>query len=82
LNGLAADDPRQGEQDDDNTKEMYMSLEMTIFGMFAAWMTVAIALLWGVLRIARRHQPQTIQRIADDVSWPRNSSMPRAIASS
>ncbi|WP_101209031.1 hypothetical protein [Pseudomonas sp. 43NM1] len=34
-----------------------MSLAMTIFSMIAAWMAVALAMLWGVLRIARRHQP-------------------------
>ncbi|PQO96410.1 hypothetical protein C5612_30420 [Pseudomonas frederiksbergensis] len=77
-NVLVADDHLQGEQDDDNAKEKYMSLAMTIFSMFAAWMAVAIAMLWGVLRIARRHQPQTIQRTAEDVSWQRHSSMPRA----
>lgn len=36
-----------------------MSLAMTIFSMIATWMAVAIAMLWGVLRIARRHQPHT-----------------------
>ncbi|WP_439879056.1 hypothetical protein [Pseudomonas prosekii] len=34
-----------------------MSLAMTIFSMIAAWMAVALAMLWGVLRIARRYQP-------------------------
>lgn len=32
-----------------------MSLAMTIAGLIAAWVTVAIAMLWGVLRIARAH---------------------------
>lgn len=32
-----------------------MSLAMTIFSMIAAWMAIALAMLWGVLRIARRH---------------------------
>jgi hypothetical protein len=31
-----------------------MSLLITIFSLIAAWLTVAIAMLWGVLRIARR----------------------------
>lgn len=39
-----------------------MSLGMTIFSMFAAWIAAAIAMLWGVLRIARRHQPHTQER--------------------
>lgn len=34
-----------------------MSLTLTIVMMIAAWLTVAAAMLWGVLRIARRHPP-------------------------
>ena len=34
-----------------------MNLAMTIFSMIAGWMAVAIAMLWGVLRITRRHLP-------------------------
>jgi hypothetical protein len=30
-----------------------MNLAMTIFSMIAGWMAVAIAMLWGVLRIRR-----------------------------
>ncbi|OLS58935.1 hypothetical protein [Pseudomonas putida] len=32
-----------------------MSLTMAIFMMIAAWLSIAVAMLWGVLRIARRH---------------------------
>ena len=32
-----------------------MSLEMTIVMLIAAWMAVATAMLWGVMRISRRH---------------------------
>jgi len=32
-----------------------MSLTMVIFMLIAAWLSVAAAMLWGVLRIARRH---------------------------
>ncbi|MCX2898121.1 hypothetical protein [Pseudomonas mandelii] len=32
-----------------------MSLVMTIFSMIASWMAIAAAMLWGMLRIARRH---------------------------
>lgn len=35
-----------------------MSLAMTLFSLIAAWFAIALAMLWGVLRIARRHQPQ------------------------
>ncbi|MFJ5282774.1 hypothetical protein ACIP66_02795 [Pseudomonas sp. NPDC088429] len=34
-----------------------MSLAMTIVSMIAAWTAIAISMLWGVLRIARRHHP-------------------------
>ncbi|MDF2643219.1 MAG: hypothetical protein K0R45_2492 [Pseudomonas sp.] len=33
-----------------------MSLAMTIFSMIAAWLAIACAMLWGVLRVSRRHQ--------------------------
>ncbi|HEX8593951.1 MAG TPA: hypothetical protein VF682_11845 [Pseudomonas sp.] len=32
-----------------------MSLGMTIVMLIAAWMAVATAMLWGVMRISRRH---------------------------
>jgi Na+-transporting methylmalonyl-CoA/oxaloacetate decarboxylase gamma subunit len=35
-----------------------MSLGMTIVMLIAAWLAVAGAMLWGVMRIARRHHPQ------------------------
>lgn len=34
-----------------------MSLAMTLFSLIAAWFAIALATLWGLLRIARRHQP-------------------------
>jgi hypothetical protein len=39
-----------------------MSLALTIFGMIAAWIAVAIAMLWGLLRIVRRrhHMLRTV----------------------
>lgn len=33
-----------------------MSLGMTIVMLIAGWLAVAAAMLWGVLRITRRHQ--------------------------
>lgn len=33
-----------------------MSLAMIIFSMIAAWLAIACAMLWGVLRVSRRHQ--------------------------
>ncbi|WP_296249782.1 hypothetical protein [Pseudomonas sp. UBA4194] len=33
-----------------------MSLALIIFMLVTAWLAVAAAMLWGVLRIARRHQ--------------------------
>ncbi|MCY1413898.1 hypothetical protein D3C76_207560 [compost metagenome] len=32
-----------------------MSLGMTIFMLLGAWLAVAGAMLWGVMRILRRH---------------------------
>ncbi len=32
-----------------------MSPALTIFLLFAGWLTVAAAMLWGVMRISRRH---------------------------
>jgi hypothetical protein len=36
-------------------EEALMSLTMTIVMLIAGWLAVATAMLWGVLRIARRH---------------------------
>lgn len=32
-----------------------MNLAMTLFSLMSAWAVVALAFLWGVLRVARRH---------------------------
>lgn len=32
-----------------------MSPALTIFLLFTGWLTVAAAMLWGVMRISRRH---------------------------
>ncbi|MEN4949246.1 MULTISPECIES: hypothetical protein [Pseudomonas] len=42
-----------------------MSLTTTIFLLVLGWLAVAGAMLWGVLRVARRHhhpQPKTATR--------------------
>lgn len=36
-----------------------MSLEMTIVMLISAWLAVATAMLWGVMRIARRHHQRS-----------------------
>ncbi|WP_177523020.1 hypothetical protein [Pseudomonas sp. v388] len=41
-----------------------MSLAMTIFSMIAAWLAIACAMLWGVLRVSRRHQAPVDHRPA------------------
>lgn len=47
-----------GKQEDNIAKDDFsMSLTITIISIFAAWMAVALAMLWGLLRVARRHQP-------------------------
>ncbi|GFZ72971.1 hypothetical protein PSE10C_37130 [Pseudomonas amygdali pv. eriobotryae] len=40
--------------------EALMSLELTIVMLLASWLAVASAMLWGVMRISRRHhQPRS-----------------------
>jgi hypothetical protein len=41
--------PKQGKE------EALMSLAMTIVMLICGWLAVATAMLWGVLRITRRH---------------------------
>ena len=36
-------------------EEALMSLTMTIVMLISGWLAVAAAMLWGVLRITRRH---------------------------
>jgi len=47
--------PQQGEE------EALMSLTMTIVMLICGWLAVAAAMLWGVLRIARRHHHHPVQ---------------------
>ncbi|MGY3300947.1 hypothetical protein ACVK1X_000218 [Pseudomonas sp. PvR086] len=47
--------PRQGKE------EALMSLTMTIVMLISGWLAVAAAMLWGVLRITRRHHHHPIK---------------------
>ena len=47
--------PRQGKE------EALMSLTMTIVMLISGWLAVAAAMLWGVLRITRRHHHHPVQ---------------------
>ncbi|MHC8287728.1 hypothetical protein ACYZUD_13050 [Pseudomonas sp. XS1P51] len=38
-----------------------MSLTMTIVMLISGWLAVAAAMLWGVLRITRRHHHHPVQ---------------------
>jgi hypothetical protein len=38
-----------------------MSLTMTFVMLISGWLAVATAMLWGVLRIARRHHHYPVQ---------------------
>jgi hypothetical protein len=38
-----------------------MSLAMTIVMLITGWLAVAAAMLWGVLRITRRHHHHPVQ---------------------
>jgi hypothetical protein len=50
-------------------KEAQMSLTTTILMLIFGWLSVATAMLWGVLRIARRHHHSPAQR-AQQTSKP------------
>jgi len=47
-----------------------MSLATTIFLLVCGWLSVAAAMLWGVLRITRRHHPQVKPAIPDKSHKP------------
>jgi hypothetical protein len=47
--------PLQGKE------EASMSLTMTIVMLISSWLAVATAMLWGVLRITRRHHHHPVQ---------------------
>ncbi|GFM81195.1 hypothetical protein PSCICN_18870 [Pseudomonas cichorii] len=49
------------QQEDAANAEALMSLEMTIVMLIMAWLMVAGAMLWGVLRISRRHHPRPVR---------------------
>jgi hypothetical protein len=52
--------PLQGEE------EASMSLAMTIVMLISGWLAVAAAMLWGVLRITRRHPHHPVQPVKSD----------------
>ena len=41
-----------------------MSLATTIFLLICGWLAVAGAMLWGVMRVTRRHHPPHIKPCA------------------
>ncbi|PNG41836.1 hypothetical protein A1354_27585 [Pseudomonas asplenii] len=45
-------------------EEALMSLTMTIVMLIAGWLAVAAAMLWGVLRVSRRHHHHPVQPVA------------------
>lgn len=46
-----------------------MSLAMILFSMITAWMAVAISMLWGVQRIARRYYPLVQTSMSPPTRW-------------
>lgn len=46
-----------------------MNLAMTIFSIIAAWISIAISMTWGVLRIARRHHPLVQETEVVGIRW-------------
>ncbi|MBK5003088.1 hypothetical protein IAE37_005364 [Pseudomonas sp. S31] len=53
-------------QEGGKAKEDRMSLAMTLFSLISAWLAVALAMLWGVLRIARRHQRAETNQVVSE----------------
>ncbi|GGU73485.1 hypothetical protein GCM10009504_33410 [Pseudomonas laurentiana] len=47
-----------------------MSLTLAIFMLIGAWLSVAAAMLWGVLRIVRRHHHPHLQPREMSASTP------------
>lgn len=52
---------------------------MTIYGMIATSKAIAMAMLWGLLRIVRRHQSCAEDITSPDVSR-RQTPMPRSLS--
>ncbi|GLX91091.1 hypothetical protein Pfra02_36590 [Pseudomonas fragi] len=48
-----------------------MSPALTIFLLFSGWLAVAAAMLWGVMRISRRHHPQTVPAQKNPADTPK-----------
>lgn len=46
-----------------------MNLAMILFSMITAWMAVAISMIWGMLRIARRHSPLVQSSESPPTRW-------------
>ncbi len=55
-----------------------MGLGMTIVMLIAGWMAVALAMLWGVLRISRRHHPHPQTELEPRVPMAHIKSRPAA----
>nr|WP_229779329.1 hypothetical protein [Pseudomonas matsuisoli] len=47
-----------------------MSPALTLTLMVLGWFAVAIAMLWGMLRIARRHHPSSDHSVDDQPTRP------------
>ncbi|WP_028693969.1 hypothetical protein [Pseudomonas cremoricolorata] len=52
-----------------------MSLAMILLSLMSAWVAVALAMLWGVMRIVRRHavsteQAQPVRRVYRPIRRP------------
>lgn len=47
-----------------------MSLTATIILLIGGWLAVAAAMLWGILRIARRHHHPQVKAVAGKPRQP------------
>ncbi|CAM3082760.1 hypothetical protein BZK31_00805 [Pseudomonas floridensis] len=56
-----------------------MSLELTIVMLVASWLAVATAMLWGVMRVSRRHHSHTVTPPAPPRVKPERQSRVRPV---
>lgn len=50
---------------------------MTIVMLIAAWLAVALAMLWGVMRISRRHHPRAQPTATENAQFGTSGPRPR-----
>ncbi|MGY2224527.1 hypothetical protein ACW9IK_17700 [Pseudomonas gingeri] len=52
-----------------------MSLIVTVALLILGWLAVAAAMLWGILRISRRHHPQALPSQPQEADKPQGRTV-------